>query len=160
MKASTSLFLFIIFTLNIFAQTGTLKGKVVDKETGEPLIGANVILRGTEYRATSDIEGNYKISNILPGSYLLNISYLGYKTITIDNARIIANECKLNFELEYGDPSEIIYYPRYIPENKTNSFIIPVRPLSLPLKGFYFESYKDKLKSHPLRMDSIKIHKQ
>ena len=156
MKVITRVFLFITITLNIFAQTGTLKGKVVDKETGEPLIGANVIIKEAEFRASSDIEGNYKIYNILPGTYLITVSYIGYKTIQIDNARIVAYESKLNFELENGDPSEIISHPRYIPENLTNSFIIPVRSLDLSIKGFYFESFKDKLKIHPLQMDSIK----
>lgn len=156
MKVSASLFLFIIVTLNIFAQTGTLKGKVIDKESGEPLIGANIIIKELNIGAATNVDGNYIIYNISPGTYLINVSYIGYKTIEIDNARIVAFESKLNFELEYGDQNEIVSHPRYIPENKSNAFIIPVRPLILPIKGFYFESYKDKLKTHPLQMDSIK----
>ncbi|MBW7886781.1 MAG: TonB-dependent receptor [Bacteroidetes bacterium] len=57
-----------------------LKGTITDSETGEPLPGANVFLKGTGFGASSDIEGRYFLSNVTEGAYVLRISYLGYKT--------------------------------------------------------------------------------
>lgn len=160
MKVFILLNIFVLSCLSVSAQTGTLSGKVVDKVTGEPLIGANVIIKELNIGAATDVDGSYKISYISPGSYLIKVSYIGYKTFQIDNARIVAYECQLNFELENGDPNDIILHKKYIPKNLTNAFIIPVRPFDLPIKGIYYESIIEKIKTHPLQIDSIKMGKQ
>jgi hypothetical protein len=61
--------------------TGKLVGKVVDKATGEPLIGVNVFLEGTSLGATTDLDGNYLILNIPPGKYTVIVQYVGYQEI-------------------------------------------------------------------------------
>jgi len=75
---------------NMYAgETGKIAGKVVDKETGEPLIGANVIvfsklIEGKEVKlnfpfgAAVDIDGEYYILNLPPGYYNIKVSYIGY----------------------------------------------------------------------------------
>ena len=59
-------FLVVLFFSNsVFAgTTGKLSGSVTNKETGEPLIGANVMVEGTVLGAATDIEGNYFILQI------------------------------------------------------------------------------------------------
>lgn len=75
----------IILTANllVFSQsTGTLKGKIVDKETKEPIPFANVIIEQNGVQAggaTSDIEGNYTIKPINPGKYDVKSSFVGYQ---------------------------------------------------------------------------------
>lgn len=75
----------IILTANllVFSQsTGTLKGKVVDKETKEPIPFANVIIEQNGVQAggaTSDIDGNYTIKPINPGKYDVKCSFVGYQ---------------------------------------------------------------------------------
>ena len=54
---------FALSSAFIFAQTKTVTGTVVD-ELGEPVIGANVIVVGTTNGATTDIDGNFSISNV------------------------------------------------------------------------------------------------
>ncbi|MCE2612187.1 TonB-dependent receptor [Flavobacteriaceae bacterium D16] len=61
--------------------TATVTGKVVD-ELGVPLAGASVFLEGTNSGAQADIDGNYSIANVQPGSYNLIASYLGYQSQT------------------------------------------------------------------------------
>ncbi|MBU1680209.1 MAG: TonB-dependent receptor [Bacteroidetes bacterium] len=64
----------------VFAgQTGKLAGKIFDKETGEPVIGANIIIDGTHLGAAADIDGYYYINNIHPGEYTISVSAVGYK---------------------------------------------------------------------------------
>lgn len=88
MKSLLSLFLFIIsLTISsVFAQsTGTLSGKVVDSQTGEAIIGCNVLLEGTTYGAATDLDGKYIIKNVPAGKYNVVVTYLSYsKTKILD----------------------------------------------------------------------------
>jgi len=80
-------FLFLLFLpLILFSgQTGKIVGKVTDKKTGEPIIGVSVLVQGTRSGASTDFEGDYVIGNVLPGTYALSVTSLGYKTATIKN---------------------------------------------------------------------------
>lgn len=59
----------------------TVKGKVVD-ETGEGVIGASVVEKGTGNGTVTDYEGNFTVSNVSPNSDI-EISYIGYTTQTV-----------------------------------------------------------------------------
>ena len=45
---------------------GKLSGKIIDRDTREPVIGCNVVIVGTKLGATTDIDGSYFILNIVP----------------------------------------------------------------------------------------------
>ncbi|AXG68871.1 TonB-dependent receptor SusC [Kordia sp. SMS9] len=60
---------------------GEVAGKVTD-EKGTPIPGANVIIDGTTYGAQTDFDGNYRITNVPPGSYNLTVSYQGFENQT------------------------------------------------------------------------------
>lgn len=77
------LIMLLMFTDSFSQESGTISGKIVDMETGEELIGANVLLEGTTIGAAGDIEGNYLIRNISPGTYTLIASMIGYSKLTI-----------------------------------------------------------------------------
>jgi hypothetical protein len=80
-------------TVEVLSQnTGTIYGNVVDSETGENVVGANVILESTHYGAASDLDGNYVIENIPSGTYNITVSYLGYSKSRIENVKIKADE--------------------------------------------------------------------
>lgn len=89
----TVLFLTIIlFTANLFAGvTGKIAGTIKDADTGEPLIGANVVLEGTTSGSSTDLEGGYFMLNIPPGKYNLIISYIGYQKQTITNVEVFTD---------------------------------------------------------------------
>lgn len=61
--------------------TGKISGKVVDAKTGEPLVGANIIIANTSFGASADLDGSFYIINIPPGTYTLKASYIGYQTV-------------------------------------------------------------------------------
>jgi hypothetical protein len=90
MKRKITVLFFLLFlpTLIFAGTTGKIKGKVTDLQTGEPLIGANVVVNGTSLGAATDVRGEYVISNLDAGVYQLKTSYLGYKTVTISNVRV------------------------------------------------------------------------
>ncbi|MCF8464338.1 MAG: TonB-dependent receptor [Flavobacteriales bacterium] len=73
-------------------QTGKIKGFVYDKENGEPVLFTNVIVKGTTLGAATDVNGYYTITNVPVGEQTVQITYLGYdtltSTITVDDDRI------------------------------------------------------------------------
>lgn len=84
---------FTMTTFMVYAQS-TISGRVKDSE-GLPLPGVSVILQGTTKGAVSDLDGNYKITNVENGDYVLIGSYLGFttfrKTISVADSDIEVN---------------------------------------------------------------------
>lgn len=79
MKIYLLLLFFIAFISTAFSgTTGKLAGKVTDEETGEDLIGVNVIIEGTSFGAATNINGQYVINNIPPGNYSVVFSAIGF----------------------------------------------------------------------------------
>jgi len=77
----------IIFSVNVFAQTGKITGKVTDKLTGETLIGVSVGVEGTTKGAATDFNGNFNIS-VPAGKYTLIFRYLGYQNSTVKDIMV------------------------------------------------------------------------
>ena len=101
MKKIFNILLIVLIGFTASAQEvgGTLTGVITDSETGETLIGANVIIVGTYKAASSDFNGKYALDKVKQGDYSIKFSYIGYaekiyngisfkegKTITIDVA--------------------------------------------------------------------------
>ncbi len=70
-----------LLPVGVFAQTGSISGNVVDAN-GDPLIGVNVVVKGTTNGTVSDINGNYMISNLKLEPVTLEVSFIGYLTET------------------------------------------------------------------------------
>lgn len=71
---------------------GKISGKVVDGDTGEALIGVNVIIEGTAIGAASDIEGNYFMPNVPAGKYNLIFSMIGFAKKKVTGIIVKENE--------------------------------------------------------------------
>jgi hypothetical protein len=96
----TILFLLLLLPAMALAQSGKLRGQITDQETGEALIGANIIIVGTSFGAATDVNGEYIILNLQPGVYEVKCSYIGYQAKTISNVRINADlTTGLDFQL-------------------------------------------------------------
>jgi len=81
--------------------TGKIAGKVIDKNTGDPLPGANVVIIGTSLGAATDIDGQFTVLHIPLGSYDVQASVIGYTNYTITQVRVrIDQTTRINFELE------------------------------------------------------------
>ncbi len=71
-----------------FSQSGFISGQITDTEDGEPLIGANVLIDGTNIGASTNIDGNFRILNVRPGTYTVVVRYIGYQTKYIEEVRV------------------------------------------------------------------------
>ncbi len=81
---------FIVLALisgSLFAQKGRVAGKVVD-ENNNPLIGANVLLIGTNLGAATNSRGRFLISGVKPGMYDLKVSIIGYEDFVERNLKL------------------------------------------------------------------------
>ncbi|MBI5808970.1 MAG: TonB-dependent receptor [Ignavibacteriales bacterium] len=87
---SFGIILFITLTnYNLYAGvTGKIAGKVTDAETGEELVGINVMIEGTTIGTATNIDGTYIINNIEPGVYTLTFSGVGYQKKIVKNVRV------------------------------------------------------------------------
>ncbi len=72
-----------------YSQTkGIIKGRIIDAKINEGLPSVNVKIKGTYYGAASDMDGNYTITNINPGSYTIEFALLGYTTVQRTDVRV------------------------------------------------------------------------
>ncbi|MGV3504448.1 MAG: TonB-dependent receptor domain-containing protein [Adhaeribacter sp.] len=81
----------LLTSLSAFAQLGTLAGKVKDKTSGEPIIGATVFITGSNKGGVSDVNGDYAVQ-LEPGIYKIQVSYVSYKTQVLDNIKVEAGK--------------------------------------------------------------------
>ncbi len=73
---------FALFTSFLFAQTGTISGKIIYKGNAEGLIGAAVMIEKTTTGVVTDVEGNFVLT-VAPGDYNLLISFISYETAKV-----------------------------------------------------------------------------
>src|SRR5258706_15340438 len=92
---------------NSVAQNG-ISGNIKDEQTNETIIGAAIYINDLKFGTATDSEGNYALENIRTGTYLFEVSFIGYKSIT---SRIyIHQDTVVNFKLSESatELSEIV----------------------------------------------------
>jgi outer membrane receptor protein involved in Fe transport len=121
-----ALLLLLFIPLVMFAQTGKIVGTVTDARTGEPLIGANVIIEGTLMGTATDFDGNILILNVGPGTYNLRATYVGYQDVIMENIKVsVSLTTEINFEMTeealQTDAIVVVAERPMINKNVTNS---------------------------------------
>jgi len=82
------LIFFSAFSNKITAQTGSIEGFVLDKSTNVSIIGATVIIEGTNHGTVTDADGRYSFSNVKEGFYNIKITYVSYDPFVRQNIHI------------------------------------------------------------------------
>lgn len=93
-RLASLLVAFVISSTLVFAQTKTVTGTIVD-DLGEPMIGVNVVVVGTTNGATTDIDGNFSITNVADNA-TIKVTFVGYKEINLP----VAGKNTFNITLE------------------------------------------------------------
>jgi len=73
------------------AQTGEIRGRIIEKSTGESLPGATVTIESLNTGTITDIDGNYSLK-IAPGIYTLKISFISFNTLELSNVKVDAGK--------------------------------------------------------------------
>ncbi|MCB0306808.1 MAG: carboxypeptidase-like regulatory domain-containing protein, partial [Calditrichaeota bacterium] len=83
----------LVLAQGLWAQgNGRISGKVVDEKTQEPLIGVNIEVLGSNTGTTTDSEGSFWLEQLIPGTYRLRFSYIGYQDLVLTD--IIVNSAR------------------------------------------------------------------
>ncbi|MHB9055435.1 MAG: TonB-dependent receptor [Paludibacteraceae bacterium] len=86
------LLIFISFAIFSWAQKGTIKGRVYNAKTNEPLEFATVQIQGTIIGSTTDLDGNYIFTGIEPGFLRLVVNYVGFETTLSPEIQVQGNQ--------------------------------------------------------------------
>ena len=78
-------------TIVFAAATGKISGTITDKDTGDPVIGASVLVVGTSRGAITDLDGKYTITMVEPGTYTLRITHVEYQTVQVESVHVKAD---------------------------------------------------------------------
>jgi len=100
MNRKVCLFLLFALIVSSIAQYGSISGRIIDSETGEPLAAANIKLRDTVLGAATNLDGEYRIDRIDPGFYTIIVSTVGYSKYEVIEIEVKEEEnTKLNITL-------------------------------------------------------------
>jgi len=131
----------LMFSSLSFAQLGKISGKVIDRETGDPLPGANVLVVGTTLGAATNVDGEFVILSVPTGQYSIKAGFIGYREVTVDNIRVNSG---LTTEIDFELPSEAL--------EVSEISIVAERPLvnKNATNAVRIQSYED-MKNLPVR---------
>jgi len=91
----------VIMQLALGGTTGKISGIVTDKSTGEPLVGANVVVLGSSVGAATNYDGQFTILYVPPGTYEVQAMLVGYGKVIVKDVRVrIDQTARVDFELE------------------------------------------------------------
>lgn len=101
--------LLLLIPSALLCQTGSIRGQVTDARSGEPLIGANVVIVGSRpgHGAASDMNGMFRMNKIPPGEYVVKVTYIDYETLTLQHVVVEAGKtAEANFALRKEGDTE------------------------------------------------------
>src|SRR5437016_4435012 len=95
---SMILFTILISSMQVKSQaipTGTIKGKIIDKASKQPLHAATVLIKENQKGSLTDSSGTFILSDVPEGSYSLVINFIGYQEKIINDVTVVKH--KTNF---------------------------------------------------------------
>lgn len=107
----TLLAVVLLATAWTVVDAGRITGRVTEAGTGDPLIGANVVIKGTSIGTATDEEGRYTLIGAPVGKQLLQFSYLGFETkefeVDVIESEVIVQDAELSWKTVEGEEVEI-----------------------------------------------------
>ncbi len=141
-KALLAMCVLFLLPALALAQDGKLRGKVTDKESGDPLIGANITIDGTSLGAAADLNGDYVVLGVPAGVYTVRVSYIGYQPVALSNVRVSAGltttqDFKLSSSAIEVGSLEVVAERPLIQRNTTNTVRLTTTEdiENLPIRG-------------------------
>ncbi|NTW32345.1 MAG: TonB-dependent receptor plug domain-containing protein [Bacteroidetes bacterium] len=135
--------------------TGEIKGKVLDSKTKEALVGVTVFVTNGEKLIAdfTNINGDFTLKPLNPGTYLVTVRYTGYDTVKMVNVNVSADRATYvgNVNLEFGS--------RFLKTAVVNGNLIvdPENPSAIPITKKEIENMPDQSISGILRNTSLGV---
>ena len=109
---------------------GKIMGRVTDKKTGEALVGATVQIVGTTLGAGADVGGNYVIVQVVPGSYTVKITQVGFTSLVMKDVKVIqdlATDVSVQLSertIELGEVIEVVAQRPLVQKEVSSSAVV------------------------------------
>jgi outer membrane receptor protein involved in Fe transport len=110
----------LLLSFHAHAQHGSISGLVIDAETGETLIGVNVVIDGTTSGTTTDLDGRFRLDRLRAGEYHLLFSFIGYDRTTVRGVDVASGgsvEVNVALEPEALGLGEVVVEARAVLDN-------------------------------------------
>ncbi|MCV9386915.1 TonB-dependent receptor [Reichenbachiella ulvae] len=146
----TLLLILCLSSLTAWAQTGSIKGTVIDKESSEPLIGATVTIQGTSVGAVADVQGNFTFNDLDYGTYTVVFKFVGYgeekRTIDLKSALVTLDPVELS---ESSIGLEEVMVLASVAEDRKTPVAVSVVKKDVILERASNQEFPELLKSTP-----------
>jgi TonB-dependent receptor len=134
LKTFTITYFLIHLSLSVFSQNGTLSGKIIDKTTGEEIIGAVVKIEGTNTATTTDLSGNYLLK-APAGKHTISCYFISYRKVIINNMVIKEGEnAVLDFTLESNNVEIKEVVIEAVQQRNTDASLISIQKKSFAVQ--------------------------
>ena len=101
---SILIILLSISSLTVFMSKTAIKGKVTDAQSGDPLVGAVITIKGTSIGAQTDVDGNFELK-VRPGTYRLLCTLIGFQQKESKEINVAEGSTEIvNFSIDAGTP--------------------------------------------------------
>lgn len=97
------------------AQTGSVTGIITDAQSQETLIGVTIRAEAANKGAATDVEGKFRLTELTAGSHTLTVSYVGYKSLKVEDVKIEAGkttELSITLQADFGMLEEVVVTAR------------------------------------------------
>ncbi len=111
MKKLIVIIIFNLTAISIFAQTGTIKGRVADANNNDGIPFATVVIENTQLATTCDFEGNFRIDEIPPGFHKIRTQLIGYKPNISEDIEVRPNKIanvEIKLEKQHYNLKEVV----------------------------------------------------
>ena len=117
--------LLLILPAAAWAQNGKIAGQIIDRSNNEPLPGATIVIDGTTRGTTTDLDGQYVLLDIAPGTYVLRASFVGFGSQVVQDVEVASDFTTIvDFSLAPGVELEevVVLAQRLIRQDEVSTF--------------------------------------
>jgi hypothetical protein len=133
-----------LFALTIaffgIAQTGNISGTIIDEVTKDEMVSAKVFLKDTPFRTMADIYGTFQLTNVPAGSYQLEVTYAGYKTVeqtvTVIAGQTTTLDIKMSEDVTEVDGVNVVATRK---TNTDNAIVLEIKEAKAVVSGISSE---------------------
>lgn len=145
------LYLLIAMAFMVFTAQAQITGTVTDGNSGDPLIGASVMIKGSTIGTITDVDGRFSLANEKGGDCQLEISYLGFQTILINVADGATDVGSITLKPGFAGMEEVVItgFLDIVQDRRTPVAVSTITPAEIQAKGVGNVEFPEIMKNTP-----------